>query len=529
MIVTLPRTSAVRRAAVLVLAALLIVGSVAPAAAQVSGGDGHRPIEDPLFEVTSVVPASWQELGGGLYGRGQPPDDPSVIAIQSVPMAPAELWPGLLPQLGLTEVPAATGAHEGEALDWTLHAFDVSVPGIELRVEVALAEEGGRTYLVLLQSAPEEFAALREQVLVPALDATAPLVPEPTPHPSTFDYAIEEVTFPGGSPGVELAGTLTLPSGPGPHPVVVTMSGSGPQDRDESLKPITTLKPFAILADALTSAGVGVLRYDDRGVGGSSGDHAAATVDDLAGDAAAAIDYLETRSDVDPARIGLLGHSEGGIYAAMIGADDPRVAFIVGMAPAVVDGIDLIVAQNEALARASGADEVEVEARRAYTAAVMPLVLEGDWDAAEQVTRDYVGGIWDRLSEQDRAVLGEREAFISAQVAQVTPAYGSDWFRSLLAHDSQPDWARVTVPVLGLFGALDAQVVTEQNEPALRAALEAAGNEDVETIVFPDANHLFQSAGTGAFEEYGSLAPEFTDGFVEAVVDWVSERAGVAG
>lgn len=489
----------------------------------------RRPVEDQLFGVSSVVPADWQDLGGGAYSRGTPPQDLALIAIQAAPATIDQLWTSLLPQFALTETPEVTGEYDSGNFAWTLYRFDVTLGPTTIAVELALSENDGVTSLLLLQSDPEEFEVLREQVLMPAIDAFAPLEPEPTPDPSTFDYHIEDVTFEGGSEGVELAGTLTLPRGPGPHPVVVTMTGSGPQDRDESMKPITTLKPFAILADALTSSGLGVLRYDDRGVGGSTGDYNAATVAELAEDARAAIDYLETRDDVDPERIGLLGHSEGGLYAAMLGASDPRVAYIGLMAPAVIDGIDLIVEQNMALTRSTGASDEQVEAIGAYTAEAMPLALAGDFDALEQVTRDFYGRLWDELSPEDQVIAGERETFVQLQLDQQLPIYQSDWFRSFLGYDPAADWAQVTVPVLGIFGGKDVQVIAESNEAALRASLAGAGNEDVTTLVIPDANHLFQEAETGAFTEYSQLAPEFIDGFVEAVVDWMVERAGVAG
>jgi pimeloyl-ACP methyl ester carboxylesterase len=438
------------------------------------------------------------------------------------------LWPRLLPQLAQPEIPEATGGYSSNVLDWTLYQVDIALPEVELTVELGLAELDGITYLLLLQSAPDEFEVLREQVLLPALEATAPLAPEPTPHPSTFDYAIEEVSFPGAAADVQLAGTLTLPFGPGPHPVVVTMSGSGPSDRDESLAPITSLKPFAVLADALTSAGVGVLRFDDRGVGESSGDHAGATVQDFAADAGAAIDYLVTRADVDPGRIGLFGHSEGGLHAAILGASDPRVAFIGTMAPGAVDGISLIVAQNEALLRAAGAPEEQIEAAVAFTQEVMPIALAGDAAAVEALTLDYYGGVWDGLGPEERVAAGERDAFARARAATEIEVYTSDWFRSFLGYDPAADWEKVTVPVLAVFGGKDAQVVAEQNEPALVAALKAAGNPDFATITFPEANHLFQAADTGAFAEYATLEPEFVDGLVDTIVEWMTVRAGVA-
>ncbi len=488
----------------------------------------RRPIEDHLFGVRSAIPADWQDLGGGTYSRGTPPEDLALIAIQSAPATIEQLWPSLLPQFGLAEIPEATFEYHTDLFEWTMHEFTVEFGDMAIEVGLALTEQDGVTNLVLLQSDPADYDVLRDQVLRPALDAFEPLAPEPTPDPSTFDYHIEEVAFPGGAADVELAGTLTLPEGPGPHPVVITMSGSGPSDRDESLAPISALKPFAVLADALTSAGVGVLRYDDRGVGDSTGEHEGATIRDFAADAGAAIDYLATRADVDPERIGLVGHSEGGSYAARLGASDPRVAYIGMMAPATVDGISLIVAQNGALLRSAGESEEFAVAAEAFAAEVMPFARDGDAEAVKTMTEAFYGDLWDNLSEDDRTLAGDRDSYAELLAAREVDIYTSDWFRSFLEYDPVQDWEQVTVPVLGIFGGKDAQVLAEQNEPALRAALEAAGNEDFETITFDDANHLFQAADTGAFAEYAQLEPEFIDGFVDAVVDWMTVHAGVA-
>jgi pimeloyl-ACP methyl ester carboxylesterase len=398
---------------------------------------------------------------------------------------------------------------------------------VALAVELGLAEQDGATYLVLLQAPPAEFEVLREEVLVPAIEAFHVLAPEPTPDPATLSYGVEEVSFPGGGEDVELAGTLTLPRGPGPHPAIVLMTGSGPQDRDETLRPVSTLKPFALIADALTSAGVAVLRYDDRGVGGSTGDYQAATIADLASDGRAALDYLQSREDIDQSRIGVLGHSEGGLYAAMLAAADPDIAFVVGVAAPGTDGVSLIVAQNEAILRAAGESEEEVGFAVDFASEAMPLARDGDADALEASLREYFGGLWDRQSAEDRTIMGERDAFVQQQLDRQLPLYLTDWYRSILAYDPAPDWQRIDVPVLALFGAKDVQVVAEQNEPALRAALEAGGNDAVETVVLPDANHLFQSAETGAIAEYSSLPPEFTADFLPTLVAWVTEQTGI--
>lgn len=516
-----------RRLVAVILTLMLSLAALAPAALGQGSLIERRPVEDPLFGVASVIPDDWQEMGGGTYSRGTPPEDLAVIVIQSAPASVDQLWQALLPQFALAEVPDVSGTYSTDRYEWTLYPFGVEIGEIVVRAEVALAEDGDDTRLVLLQSDPNEFEALREQVLLPALDAFAPLAPEPTPDPSTFDYQIEEVSFPGGADDVTLAGTLTTPSQPGPHPVIITMSGSGPSDRDESLAPITLLKPFAEIADALTSAGVGVLRYDDRGVGESTGEHDGATIDDFADDARAAIDYLETRDDIDPERIGLLGHSEGGFYAAKLGASDPRVAFISMMAPATVDGIELIVAQNGALLLAAGESEEFAAAAEAFAAEVMPVALEGDAEKVESMLQGFYGEVWDGLDEDERALAGERQAYTERVAAAEVEIYTSDWFRSFLGYDPADDWARVQLPVQAVFAEKDAQVLAEQNATGLQAALEAAGNEDFEITTIADANHLFQRAETGAFAEYGQLEPEFIDGFLETIVEWVTVHAEV--
>jgi pimeloyl-ACP methyl ester carboxylesterase len=204
------------------------------------------------------------------------------------------------------------------------------------------------------------------------------------------------------------------------------------------------------------------------------------------------------------------------------------VSYIGMMAPAVVDGISLIVAQNGALLRSAGESEDFAAAAEAFAAEVMPIALEGDIETVKSMVEEFYGQLWDNISEQERAVAGERQDFAERSAAREVELYTSDWFRSFLGYDPTADWAQVTVPVLGVFGAKDAQVLAEPNEAALREALEAAGNEDFETITLPDANHLFQAADTGSYAEYADLEPEFVDGFVEAIVDWMVVRAGVA-
>ena len=172
---------------------------------------------------------------------------------------------------------------------------------------------------------------------VPACAGPVVTVPAPPHHTST------EVTVAHGD--VVLAGTLTVPAGPGPHPAAVLVTGRGPHDRDETLGPH---RPFRLLADTLARAGVAVLRTDDRGVGGSTGSLVGATYDDLVGDGLAGVELLRSRPDVDPAQVGLIGHSEGG-YLAPLAAGRGPVAFVVSLAGPAVPGTDVLVEQSRLL------------------------------------------------------------------------------------------------------------------------------------------------------------------------------------
>ena len=254
----------------------------------------------------------------------------------------------------------------------------------------------------------------------------------------------------------------------------------------------------------------------------------AATVAELTEDGRAALDYLETRDDVDQGRLGLLGHSEGGLYAATLGAEDPRVAFVVGMAAPAVGGVQLLVDQNEAIARTSGLSD---EAARCHDPALRAGVSGcSRWRCGRRPRsslRLAGGAYWDGQPEDVRTVLGDRDAFIERQVESQLPTLMSDWFRSVLASDPAADWGRVTVPVLALFGGLDVQVPrrAERGRTPRRARVRPATTTSRSSTI-PDANHLFQAAETGALEEYGRLADTFSADVLPTLVDWVTERAG---
>jgi pimeloyl-ACP methyl ester carboxylesterase len=306
----------------------------------------------------------------------------------------------------------------------------------------------------------------------------------------------------------------------------VLVSGSGPQNRDESLGGGIAMKPFRLLADALTRAGVAVLRYDDRGVGRSTGEFAAAVTADFASDAAAAIDYLLTREDINPDQIGLIGHSEGGLVAAMLGAQNEDLDFIISLAGPGVNGRDVLRLQNRRLMEAEGATQEQIDAQLAFVEDMFTVL--DDPEAMEALTYEFALEQAETLPEEQRLALGDIEQYARIAAAQTAQQYTAGWFGSFLNYDPAPDWAQTTIPVLALFGGKDVQVDAEQNAPAVEAALAEAGNEDYEVVVLPNANHLFQEAETGGLSEYATLPAEFAPDFLPTILEWLQAHVTIA-
>jgi uncharacterized protein len=520
-----PFRSAASGGLVAVLVALVL--ALAPAPALARDPIPLRPVEEPTYGLATVIPETWTARGPGIYARVPDGSDHVGLAIESARVPVDYLWSSILPQLGRTEPPEPVGSRTTDAFTWDLYQLETDTPDGILRVDLGIAVGGGSTYLVLLQSPIAGADALREAVFLPAIDALAPLAPEPTPDPATLPYLVKEVSFPGGAPDVTLAGTLTVPRTAGPHPAIVLLSGNGPQDRDGSIRPLATIKPFALLADALSRAGLAVLSYDDRGTAASTGTFTTAGLADFTADAGAALAFLRDRPEVDPARVGVLGHSEGGVYiASLIEAGEP-LAFAVGMAAPATNGVDVFVAQNGALVRSSGGSEEEAALAEAFAAKLYAAALGDDLAAAEAATREYFGGVWDRQPPDAQSALGDRGAFIDGQVAIQIAGVQAPSFIDILRSDAGVGWEAATFPVLGVFGGRDVQVLATQNAPLMEAQL--AGSDPASRVVtLPDANHLLQAALTGGVAEYGTLDQAFTPAFLPLVTGWVAEQAGLA-
>ena len=335
-------------------------------------------------------------------------------------------------------------------------------------------------------------------------------------------YRQDEVVFANGD--IVLAGSLTLPDGDGPHPAVALISGSGAQTRDSDL---LGFKTFAIIADHLARRGVAVLRFDDRGVDGSTGDDMQATIQDRAEDVKAAVGLLRARDDIDPDLIGLAGHSEGGMIAPLVASQRDGIAFVVLLAAPAVSGDAILRAQVVEIMKANGATEEQIELAQAQQDRLLRAVATGEgWDEAEEAARQMARQQIEALPEAWREAIGDVDLYIDTLIREQIKSAQSPWFKSFVEYDPAPVLRELTVPVLAVYGELDIQVPTALNAAAFSEALAAAGNSDVTVIILPGTNHLFQEAVTGSISEYAELKREFAPGFLDSISEWILQRVG---
>jgi fermentation-respiration switch protein FrsA (DUF1100 family) len=338
-------------------------------------------------------------------------------------------------------------------------------------------------------------------------DALAPKRPqEPQP---PFPYEALEVEFDNPEAGIRLAGSLTIPAGDGPHPAVALLSGSGPQDRNGT---VFGHRLFLVLADYLTRRGIVVLRFDDRGIGQSTGNLAVATTKDFASDALAAVAFLRTRPEVDAQRIGLVGHSEGAVVAPMAANQGAAIAFAVLLASTGVDGRQLLVMQAKAINRASGLPEALIEERAQVQGALLDVAVAAENDSVAM--------------DQARAILADAGLTGDAAEGQVRSLL-SPWMKYFLVYDPLPELRKLSIPVLVLNGEKDTQVPPNENLLPVEHALRDGGNPDVTAEILPGLNHLFQTAETGAPAEYVGIEETMSPVALARIADWIAVRTGI--
>lgn len=332
-----------------------------------------------------------------------------------------------------------------------------------------------------------------------------------------YPYDEEDVRFENEADKVTLAGTLTLPRSAGPHPAVVLISGSGPQNRDEELM---GHKPFLVLADHLTRQGIAVLRYDDRGTAESTGDFAAATSEDLARDVQAAVDFLKTRTDIAKGKIGLAGHSEGGLIAPMLAVKKNNVDFIVMLAGPGVPGDEILRSQGALMAKAGGMSEPMIEKMTKINSKLYKTAKESSDKEVKDNLKAAITEIKAEESEATLTALGLTEQMEAGIVQQLS----GPWFRYFLNHDPKPVLEKVKIPVLSVIGEKDLQVPAEANTAAIKDAL--AKNKKADIRILPGLNHLFQTANTGAMTEYGQIEETFSPDALVIISDWILKNTG---
>ena len=345
-----------------------------------------------------------------------------------------------------------------------------------------------------------------------------PEVKRPQEPKKPYPYDEEEVTYDNPSSGFRLAGTLTKPKSGAPFCAVILITGSGAQDRDEN---VFGHKPFLVLSDYLTRKGIGVLRVDDRGVGGSRGTFKTATTKDFATDVRAGIDFLKSRKDIDPKKIGLLGHSEGGVIAPMVAADSKDVAFIVLMAGTGVTGDEILYAQAALIAEAAGASKEAVEKNKEVQQKMFSVLKQEKDDsvAASKILTIIRDGLHS-MSEEEKKSLEVSETALDQQVASMV----SPWYRFFISYDPRTALRRVACPVLAINGEKDLQVPPKQNLPAVERALRDGGNTRFVVKELPGLNHLFQTAKTGSPSEYATTEETISPTALKIIGDWILEQ-----
>ncbi|HEY9054317.1 MAG TPA: alpha/beta fold hydrolase [Rectinemataceae bacterium] len=422
------------------------------------------------------------------------------------------------PDQGAKGIPVSSASLEGSAIVFDLKNIGGRYEGTLDAAGGKIAgfwKQGGLRFPLDLvkqaQSTPDAPTSAAAQLA----GSRRPQEPQPP-----FPYETREVkvkaggsSASGGTGGFELAGTLCLPRGDGPFPSALLVTGSGQQDRDET---IVGHKPFLVLADYLARRGIASLRLDDRGAGDSGGDFGSATTHDFAEDAASAIAFLRAQRELDPRRTGIIGHSEGGIVASMVAAKDPDLAFAVLLAGPGLPGEQILYLQNAAIARASGVGEQTIAGANATNARLYAIALSS---SSPEDKRTAIIKIYKDMAPAGapQKVLDALEAEGERSAAQLL----SPWFRSFLILDPYPYLKQARMPLLALIGSKDLQVPADENLAAIGAALAEAGNPRSAALRLDGLNHLFQTADTGLPEEYGAIEETISPTALETIGLWL--------
>jgi pimeloyl-ACP methyl ester carboxylesterase len=402
------------------------------------------------------------------------------------------------PDQGAAGIPVATTTFDGSKLSLALPNFGVLYEG-EFKTDsiVGTFKQGELSTPVTLKRTSVEIKPV-----------VRPQEPKP-PYP----YHSEDVTFENKTAGITLAGTLTMPETGSNFTAVILITGSGPQNRDEE---IFGHKPFLVISDYITRRGIAVLRYDDRGTAQSTGDFRTATTSDFASDAESAIAYLKSRKEINPRKIGLMGHSEGGIIAPMVAARSGDVGFIVMLAGVGIRGDALLLLQEELVYKASGLPDENVAMLLQINAKVFDKIVNTKENLPLQEISDFMTTLKDDITAALPAGMSA-EDYIKTFSTQVS----SPWTQYFLRYDPAPALEKVKCPVLAVNGDKDLQVPAKENLTAISAALKRGGNTNVTIKEYSGLNHLFQECTTGSPTEYAIIEQTFSPVVLKDLAEWI--------
>jgi fermentation-respiration switch protein FrsA (DUF1100 family) len=405
------------------------------------------------------------------------------------------------PDQGAKGIMVTSTSFENSALKLTVSNLMIEYQGTlgENQIIVGNFKQGGMSFPLNLS---KEIA-----------EKEKPIRPQEPKKP--YSYYEEEVTFENAKAGITLAGTLTLPSKEGIFPAVILITGSGPQNRDEELM---GHKPFLVLSDYLTKNGIAVLRFDDRGTAASKGDFKTATSLDLSTDVNAGLTYLLGRKEINKKKIGLIGHSEGGIIAPMVANSSKDVAFIVLLAGTGIPGDQLLLLQQGLIGKASGLSDSDLQKAKEINTGAFEIITRST--SSEQLKTDLTNYITLSLKDSPDAQKPEgmsEAVYIKKQVDQIT----SPWMVYFIKYNPAEALLKVKCPVLAINGEKDLQVPPKENLEAIKKALAKGGNKKVTAIELPGLNHLFQECKTGSPSEYAIIEQTFSPTALTEVLKWI--------
>lgn len=406
------------------------------------------------------------------------------------------------PDQGAKGIPVTSTSFEDQILKLAVSAARIEYQGNLGKDNIVIGnfKQGGQSFPMNLSK-----EIIEKEKLVRSQELTKP-----------YPYHEEDITFENKIAGIALAGTLTLPKKEGFFPVVVLISGSGPQNRDEEL---LGHKPFLVLSNYLTKNGIAVLRFDDRGTASSTGDFKTATTLDFSTDVEAAVKYLQTRKEINQKQIGLIGHSEGGIIAPIVASRSKGIAFIVLLAGPGIPGDQLLLLQQSSIAKASGVSNEDIQKSREMNKGAFDIVRNAtNSEKLKSDLADYIK----KISENDRdkpAGMSDND-YVNLQVDKVI----NPWMTYFLRYNPAIVLEKVKCPVLAINGEKDLQVPPKENLEAIKKALKRGGNKKLTTRELPTLNHLFQECKTGSPNEYATIEQTFSPTALTEILKWIQTQ-----